>query len=175
MKKLFNKNKINKGFTLIETLVAITILMISIVGPLTIAQKSFMAAITARDQVIASFLAQDMMEQLKNSRDNALLASPPTSFTNWVIGKLSSSAVCPNTDGTSCAVYFQDNGTYGTDKKINPSKFTRWAYYTLNIAGNPSSTPNADHEVKVTVIVKWKEGTVDNFVKLEDNFYDVTL
>ncbi len=156
----------NKGFTLIETLVAITILMISIVGPLTIAQKSFMAAITARDQVIASFLAQDMMEQLKNDRDNALLKG---TFTDWTrnLSGLNSNPAC--TGANSCSVYINADGTYTNNSTQNLSKFTRWAYLSNNVVSN------VNHEVKVTVIVKWKVGTIDNFVKLENNFYDVTL
>lgn len=58
----------NKGFTIIETLVAITILMIAVAGPLTIAQKSLMASIYARDQIVASYLAQEVMEEYKNSK-----------------------------------------------------------------------------------------------------------
>lgn len=60
----------NKGFTLVETLVAIAILMISIAGPLTIANKSLTAAVYARDQVEASFIAQEVVEKIKNDRLN---------------------------------------------------------------------------------------------------------
>jgi Tfp pilus assembly protein PilV len=70
MKNIIYKNKIfslkslknNSGFTIVETLVAITILMIAIAGPLTIAQKGLTASTYARDQMIASFLAQDGLE-----------------------------------------------------------------------------------------------------------------
>jgi Tfp pilus assembly protein PilV len=62
-----NKNKNQKGFTIVETLVAVTILMISIAGPLTVANKGLLAAINAKDQMIASYLAQDAMEYVKNT------------------------------------------------------------------------------------------------------------
>ena len=75
--------KDKKGFTIIETLVAITILMISIAGPLTIAQKGFNAGIYAKDQVTASYLAQDAMEYIKNVRDNNVFASPSQ---DWLLG-----------------------------------------------------------------------------------------
>ncbi len=70
--KFFTPQK-NKGFTIIETLVAIAILMISIAGPLTIAQKGLLAATYAKDQVTASFYAQNLMESIKNQRSTNLL------------------------------------------------------------------------------------------------------
>ena len=79
--KLLNHKK-DKGFTIIETLVAITILMIAIAGPLTIAQKGFIASIYARDQVTASFLAQDMMEAIKNEQRNLWSATPSSCKTD---------------------------------------------------------------------------------------------
>ena len=62
------KSKNQKGFTIVETLVAVTILMISIAGPLTVANKGLLAAINAKDQMIASYLAQDAMEYVKNTK-----------------------------------------------------------------------------------------------------------
>ena len=60
---------ISAGFTLVETLVAIAILMIAVAGPLTVAEKGLSASIYARDQLMASYLAQDAMESIKNIVD----------------------------------------------------------------------------------------------------------
>src|SRR6185369_6180494 len=67
-------NTTHSGFTIIETLVAIAILMIAIAGPLTVAQKGLTSSIYARDQMIASYLAQDAIEYVKNVRDSDKLA-----------------------------------------------------------------------------------------------------
>lgn len=64
------KTSLQKGFTLIETLVAITILMIAIAGPLSISSKAFTAAIDAKNQAIAMNLAQEGIEYLNNLKDN---------------------------------------------------------------------------------------------------------
>ena len=66
-------NKKNRGFTLLETMVAIAILTISITGPLAFAQTGLRASYIARDQMVAFALAQDAIESIKNIRDtNAL-------------------------------------------------------------------------------------------------------
>lgn len=62
------------GFTLIETLVAILILSVAIVGPLTIASRGLGAALVAKDQTIAFYLAQDAVEYVRYKRDSNRLA-----------------------------------------------------------------------------------------------------
>lgn len=64
-----------RGFTLIETLVAITILMLSVAGPLSVAQSAFTAAAISRDQLVASYLAQEQIEYVRELRDSAYLAA----------------------------------------------------------------------------------------------------
>ncbi len=75
------KNK--RGFTLIESLVAIAILMVAISGPMYLARKGLATAELSTDQMIASFLAQDAMEAIKNVRDQVAL-STVTSNTFWL-------------------------------------------------------------------------------------------
>lgn len=66
---------IMKGFTLIETMVAVTILTLSIAGPLFTASRTMIAAQIARDQLTASYLAQEGVEYVRAMRDNEYLAS----------------------------------------------------------------------------------------------------
>ncbi|MDE2188454.1 MAG: prepilin-type N-terminal cleavage/methylation domain-containing protein [Patescibacteria group bacterium] len=73
----------NSGFTLVETLIAIAILMIAIAGPLTVAEKSLYASIYAKNQVMASYLAQDAMESIRNSLDTNEFKG--NTGTNWPI------------------------------------------------------------------------------------------
>jgi prepilin-type N-terminal cleavage/methylation domain-containing protein len=75
-RKLQNyKKRLNGGFTLIETLVAIFILLIAVTGPLAVAQSGLRAAFLSRDQTTAFYLAQDAFEYVKNVRDGNILAT----------------------------------------------------------------------------------------------------
>lgn len=62
-----------RAFTLIETMIAITILTFAVAGPLFTASRSIVAAQTARDQLTASYLAQEGVEFVRAMRDREYL------------------------------------------------------------------------------------------------------
>ncbi|MFA6797530.1 MAG: type II secretion system protein [Candidatus Paceibacterota bacterium] len=96
----FIKNKnFKNGFTLIEALVAISLLMIAISGPMTIVQKGLNAAYLSRDQMTASFLVQDAIEAVRNIRDTSALNNDYKDGDNWLSGL--SDCIC-ETDNDNC-------------------------------------------------------------------------
>lgn len=64
-----------RGFTLIETLVAVAILAFAVTGPLFTASRALVAAEIARDQLTASYLAQEGVEYVRAMRDTEYLAA----------------------------------------------------------------------------------------------------
>ncbi len=61
------------GFTLVETLVAITILLLVIVGPMSIISTATHSTNFSSEQVVASFLAQEGIELVQKARDDLVL------------------------------------------------------------------------------------------------------
>lgn len=107
IKKIFYKRGQNLisshcGFTLVEALVAISLLMIAISSPMYIAQKGLSASIFSRDQMTASFLVQDGIEAVKNIRDYVAINQIDTGnpYSDW-LGPLSD-CICEDTEGSSC-------------------------------------------------------------------------
>ena len=140
------------GFTLIETLVAITVLVLAITGPLQIASNALYSAFYARDQITAYFLAEEAIEYIKNTRDSTFLNDVFNNGNNnnWLLNL--SKCADSSTDGTftGCIIdakepnpetaivaceggcppinYDSDTGLWGYAQQINnnkQSKFTR--------------------------------------------------
>jgi Tfp pilus assembly protein PilV len=72
--KINRKLKINKikGFTLVETLVAVFILTFSIVILMKVVSDGLFSARYARNEITAIYLAQEALEYIRNDRDSLL-------------------------------------------------------------------------------------------------------
>jgi prepilin-type N-terminal cleavage/methylation domain-containing protein len=76
-----------RGFTLVETLVAISIILTSIVGPLYAVQQSLGTSRTVGEQLIATSLAQEAIEYVRYVRDsNYLFVLNGGGSANWLQG-----------------------------------------------------------------------------------------
>lgn len=70
----FLKNKQKKGFTLVETLVAILILTFAIIPVMYIASQGATSATQSRNQIIAAYLAQDAMDFILAVKNENIMA-----------------------------------------------------------------------------------------------------
>jgi len=75
--KIFFK-KFNKGFTLIETLVAVSIFTTSVLALMVVLSNNLSNVNYAKRKLIATFLAQEGVEYMRNMRDTYLLYLPPS-------------------------------------------------------------------------------------------------
>ncbi|TSC66425.1 MAG: Uncharacterized protein G01um101477_82 [Candidatus Doudnabacteria bacterium Gr01-1014_77] len=125
MSKKIAPKKSQLGQTLIETLVAIFILVTGLVSALSLAVYSFQSSDNSSKQIAGTALARESIEGLRNMRD-----------TNWLNGTLSSCADLGT--GQQCYSTWQGNapqrleaGTYAVDYSIGLSN--------VLLTKNPSS------------------------------------
>ncbi len=62
-----------RAFTLVETLIAITVLSFAIIGPFYVSQSVLASSYQARDELAATALAQEGMEYVRTVRDSNFL------------------------------------------------------------------------------------------------------
>ncbi len=164
-----------KGFTLIETLIAVAVLMIAIAGPLSISSKALTTSLYARDQTTASYLAQEEMELIKNYKDNNIMNSPPwTNGLDSCIGTTGSycdlspsnvKTICPSSGTSGCPLKLSDNGTYTSDGTGGPTIFSR-NFKLFKIQNRYTAPDNDPNEYQVIITVFWNSGSVVNTVVL---------
>lgn len=176
-----------RGFTLLETLVAIAILTISITGPLAFAQTGLRASFIARDQMIAFALAQDAIESIKNIRDtNALQGNPWLSFldacingacnidTSVDVNRLTSNHIqnCVN-DFCPLMKFNDSTGVYSFNPADPESIFHRTIF--MRPATDASGSNKADEYV-VVVEVEWDtHSTLQNRrIVVQENIFNWT-
>jgi type II secretory pathway pseudopilin PulG len=154
------KPKFTTGFTLIEALMAISILMIAIISPMTIAQNGLSSAVYAKEEIVAQFLAQDALEYIKYTRDYNYWNSrdwlfglgsckvTPTTVGGCEIDTIQPGAIPNVTPNTSKYFYFSDNNkTY--DYSQQPGNTTYKRVITIE-------NPDLDtKQALVTVTVTW--------------------
>jgi type II secretory pathway pseudopilin PulG len=172
-----------KGFTIVETLVAIGILLTAITGPLTFAQSGLRDSFLARDQIAAFYLAQDVIETIKNIRDNTSLQASssywlndlgtckPSNVGTTVVCNMDTAqssvntVICPS---NICAPLYYDSVTkqYTVDSGPNRtvSKYTRTIYVTELVA---------NQEAQIAVEVKWDSNFFSiKRIVVQENIYN---
>jgi len=118
-----------QGFTLIETMVALAIFSVSIVSLIAMTSQGVANVSLAKNKLIASYLAQEGIEVVRNNRDSFGFDSL-------------------NPDPLSGDLFYSTDNGYNniSDGSITPFK----RKVTVNVVG--------EDEVKVSSEVKWVQG-----------------
>lgn len=182
-------SRIQQGFSLVETLVAITILLLVVVGPMQILKQSADSTRYASEQTIAYYLAQEGIELVEKQRDDLLLSYFRGEFglAGWsnstpmdamdAGGSNNPLRRCFTSSG--CGLYMQNDGTLGSvgqscwTNGVNCQLYeggTGGAWYTYTNTGALSpfirrisieAIPDGTNpeEFKVTSRVQWRTGS----------------
>ena len=153
------KKGVARGFTLIETMVAISVLVVAITAPLTLASQSLFAAVYAKDQTTAFYLAQEALEIVRNKRDSNMLSFMSGESTNWLDGIPIDSGFyvdIPNDTMVVCTESclqskLRHDGVFYNHSTGDNSRFSRNVSVTIN--------PNLTDEAIVVVTVEWQTGS----------------
>ena len=183
-----------KGFTLIETLVAVLLLSIAIAGPLTIASKALSTALIAKDQIGAYYLAQDAIEYLRYARDSNCLAAGGTTGCpsgSWLNGTVNLTP-CENSSGcyldsihstvglmtscptTGCVLNWDSTNHYYsyTTGTASPEHYIRTVKMTAPVGSNDCSAGKGC-EAGVVVIVQWTgAGGITHSITLREDLFN---
>lgn len=189
---MITHKKTSDGFTMIETLVAVFIVMLAITGPLYFVSQSIQSAYYARDQVTAFYLTQESVELIKNIRDTNALTSACGAASEWlscnpsldlllctgsygcVVGLTSGMNVyvseCTSDNDSDC-ILRQNTGSNALEFSYSggtgwaPSRFQKRVYVTVE---NDDSFAGGS-EAEVIVRVTWRSGTVDRDFVVRQN------
>ena len=163
---------------MIETIIALTVITFAILGPVSLTIFSLKSANVSKDQIIASFLAKDAMEYIKNWRDDNYLQKK----SNWLAGLgggcLNASGCyidttlpyddnqaiknCPGGGGCPNIKYNALTIEYGYDSGWVDDIFVR----TVKIS---NTTPD---EAEVSIIVSWDDKFGSHSFILQDNLFN---
>jgi prepilin-type N-terminal cleavage/methylation domain-containing protein len=171
MRNTFNK-RFESGMTLVEALVALAILGVALTPAVILASSSLKTAAVIKNNVIASFLAQEGVEVVRALRDS-----------NWFNGQPFDTGLTGCPPPTGCRVEWMTTKTYP------PSLLPIAGEPVLNVeagrglyqygAGVPSifhrritieSRPPS--ELIITSEVTWAEGSQAKNVLVEDHLFD---
>lgn len=170
--------------TLIETLVAISILTVAIVGPMSLTMQSLAAAFYARDQITAFNLAQEAIESVRSVRDGNILSIALNTSPTCASDGLSMHLLCSipidrdfmidtrnneittcDADGSAaCSPLQTDGDLYGYQAGWQDTLFTRIVHVTYVGSGHD------EIQIKVTVTNQLGLHAVPPFI-LYENLY----
>jgi len=130
-----NAFSLTRGFTLIETFVAVTILMIAVLGPMSILSKSLYNSNYLKNEMIATFLAQEGVEIMIDRRNQVGAATPENLASFLDKASSVSDNICLKSDPA--------NPSYGyyADSSPCPAGEKTPFFRTVSVVEEASATP----------------------------------
>lgn len=183
--KVAKKNSLT-GFTLLETIVALSVILGGLAGPLALATRGIFVAKFTKSKLVALYLAEEGIEIIRHMRENNILCgsdwrglgpctAPGVRTTiqdgSYQVSVVNSPPSCPQIFSTtgSPMVFDSTSGLYLQ---------SRSGFICPGIATSPSftrevtlSSPATD-QMRVVATVTWYDSDIRRQVRLEEVFYN---
>jgi prepilin-type N-terminal cleavage/methylation domain-containing protein len=127
----FKNRKVSQGFTLIEALVSIALILIAVTGPLSLTFNALTAIRQSKNRVIASYLAEEIIENFKNYRDNFALSCSNLNITYEYVNQEISSMNCESSPSIIPPSYYN----YSTPGDTDPQNIA-WKIFLTATMGD---------------------------------------
>ena len=176
----FNKFKNEKGFTLVESLVAIGILTVAILATFGAVSTSLQNSTLVKDQTTAFFLIQEGMEYIKNIRDENALKNINGGANTWITGldncltnktcsidSFAKSVAYCGVAIDSCPALNQNSST----KLYGYTSGAGWSN-TVFKRGIQITDVVANQEVRVTIRVTWTDRGQSKYVEVSQSLFN---
>ena len=155
----------NKGFSLIEMVVAVFIILIGVVAAFGVLQKIILSTSIGSSRLVATYLAQEGIEIVRNIRD-----------TNWVEGKNWTQNIggC----GGGCEADYDDTAlsSWGGDGNFLEINNEGFCSYDSGVETKFKRKITVDEisgeKLEVRVEVFWTERERDHQVVVQENLYN---
>lgn len=184
-----SSTKGQSGFTLLEVLVAVTILIFAITATFTSAQSGLQSSQESKNQIITFYLAQEAVEYIRNMRDTNSIVRIGTPATGWLQGIAETGDPCvPNTycvidsvsrtitqctSGMASCPYLKQNRTQGSDAYLMygyDNGVGSWA--TTDFQRVIQIEKIGTTEAKIIVTVNWSRGSFSTSFTVRENIFD---
>ncbi|OGZ52955.1 MAG: hypothetical protein A3B25_00275 [Candidatus Ryanbacteria bacterium RIFCSPLOWO2_01_FULL_48_26] len=170
MKTVLTKRK---GQSLVETIVALSVLVVGFMGLITLLSRSFAISNFVSENYVATYLAAEGIEVVRDLIEHNYRAGGLIAWNEGLIGKCpcevewSNTYLSPELGGT----LFLDiaTGLYDYDSRGVSTKFTRTIYIDSSLGPD---------RLRITSAVKWDSSggitgvPIHSEVNLEDHFFD---
>lgn len=176
-KKYHNKLLGNEGFSLMEVLVVMSVVVIGLLGVSSLSLQNVQVQNMNNEELVASMLAQEGIELTRNIRDWNWINLP---YDNWKAS---------TTDGSNFIVDYRTNlpfpgpvyydDSYGDDwlyidgggKYSHDNAGTRTRYHRYVETSNMTETSDVDDATRVVCHVNWRSSGRDHSYSIESHLY----
>ena len=178
LKHPFGKGRLLTGFTLIEVLAAIFLITVGVMAALIVINQTTVFTQVTSSRLVASYLAQEGIEIVKNIRDtNFLKIHKGVGGVNW-----DDNILCCGTPPCQCEADYDDSALVSADRylkldggfynydSVTDTVFKRKIiiFDLIDLDDPPDGIPD---QMKVQVLVSWQERGREHKVTAQENLY----